>query len=67
MSDIKNREHLEHEINPIDKWKHFQEKNGKKAGIGLALFLILILGYFGYKQYILDPKEKQASEVNVSG
>ncbi len=62
MSDIKNREHLEHEINPIDKWKHFQEKNGKKTGIGLALFLILILGYFGYKQYILDPKEKQASE-----
>jgi tetratricopeptide (TPR) repeat protein len=62
MSDIKNREHLEHEISPIDKWKHFQDNYGKKAGIGLALVLILVLGYLGYKQYILDPKEKQASE-----
>jgi tetratricopeptide (TPR) repeat protein len=62
MSDIKNREHLEHEISPIDKWKQLQDNYGKKAGIGLALVLILVLGYLGYKQYILDPKEKQASE-----
>ncbi len=63
MSDIKHREHLEHEISPIDKWKHFQDNYGRKAGIGLALVLILILGYFGYKQYILDPKEKQAQKL----
>jgi tetratricopeptide (TPR) repeat protein len=62
MSDIKHREHLEHEISPIDKWKHFQDTNGRRAGIGLALVLILILGYFGYKQYVQEPKEKQASE-----
>ncbi len=62
MSDIKNREHLENEISPLDKWKHFEENYGKKSAIGIALVLVLILGYFGYKQYILDPKEKQASE-----
>jgi tetratricopeptide (TPR) repeat protein len=62
MSEIKNREHLENEISPLDKWKHFEENYGKKSAIGIALVLILILGYFGYKQYILDPKEKQASE-----
>ena len=62
MSDIKHREHLEHEISPIDKWKHLSDTYGRKAGIGLALVLILILGYFGYKQYVLEPKEKQASE-----
>src|ERR1700722_20465710 len=62
MSDIKHREHLEHEISPVDKWKHYQDTYGKKAAIGLALVLILILGYFGYKQYVLEPKEKQASE-----
>ena len=62
MSDIKNREHLEHEISPIDKWKHFQDKYGRNAAIGLALVLVIVLGYFGYKQYVLEPKEKQASE-----
>jgi tetratricopeptide (TPR) repeat protein len=62
MSDIKKREHLEDEISPVDKWKHFQDNYGRKAGIGLGLILIVILGYFGYKQYILDPKQKQASE-----
>jgi len=62
MSDIKHREHLEREISPVDKWKHFQDNYGRKAGIGISLILILILGYFGYKQFFLDPKEKQASE-----
>jgi tetratricopeptide (TPR) repeat protein len=62
MSDIKHREHLEREVSPVDKWKHFQDLYGKKAGIGLALILILVLGYFAYKQFFLDPKEKQASE-----
>ena len=62
MSDIKHREHLEREISPVDKWKHFQDNYGRKAGIGISLLLILILGYFCYKQFFLDPKEKQASE-----
>jgi tetratricopeptide (TPR) repeat protein len=61
MSDIKHREHLEHEISPVDKWKHFQDNYGKKATVGLAAILIVILGYFAYKQFILDPKEKDAS------
>jgi len=40
MSDIKHREHLEREISPVDKWKHFQDNYGKKAGIGISLILI---------------------------
>jgi tetratricopeptide (TPR) repeat protein len=62
MSDIKHREQLALEVSPVDKWKHFMDNYGKKAGIGLALVLILIFGYLGYKQFILEPKEKQASE-----
>ncbi len=62
MSDIKLREHLEREISPVDKWKHFQDNYGRKATIGLTIILLAVLGYFGYKQFILDPKEKQASE-----
>ncbi|HEY1869575.1 MAG TPA: tetratricopeptide repeat protein, partial [Chitinophagaceae bacterium] len=27
-----------------------------------SILLLLVLGYFGYKQFILDPKEKQATE-----
>jgi tetratricopeptide (TPR) repeat protein len=62
MSDIKLREHLEREISPVDKWKHFQDNYGRKATIGLTIVLLAVLGYFGYKQFIMDPKEKQASE-----
>ena len=28
----------------------------------IVAVLITVLGYFGYKQFILDPKEKQATE-----
>ena len=61
MSDIKHREQLDREISPVDKWKHFQDNYGKQAAIGLAGILIVILGYFAYKQFILDPKEKDAA------
>ena len=61
MSDIKHREQLDREISPVDKWKHFQDNYGKKAAIGLAGILIVVLGYFAYKQFILDPKEKDAA------
>ena len=62
MSDIKHREHLEREVSPVDKWKHFQDNYGRKAGMALLFILILVLGYFAYKQFFLDPKEKQATE-----
>jgi tetratricopeptide (TPR) repeat protein len=62
MSDIKHREHLEREVSPIDKWQHFQDTYGRKTAIGLAILLIVVFGYLGYRQYILEPKEKQASE-----
>ena len=62
MSDIKHREHLENEVSQAEKWKSFQDNYGKKAAIGLSLVLVLILGYFAYKQYIVEPKEKQAQE-----
>jgi tetratricopeptide (TPR) repeat protein len=62
MSDIKHREQLEREVSPVEKWKHFQDNYGKTAGISLTVILILVLGYFAYKQFYQDPKEKQASE-----
>ncbi len=62
MADIKHREHLEREISPVDKWKHFQDNYGKKAAIAVSVILIVVLGYLGYRQFVLEPKEKQASE-----
>ena len=41
MSDIKHREHLEREISPVDKWKHFQDNYGSKTAIGLSIVLIV--------------------------
>jgi tetratricopeptide (TPR) repeat protein len=62
MSDIKHREHSEREISPIDKWKHFQDSYGKTFAIVLGLILIVVLGFFAYKQFFIDPKEKLATE-----
>ena len=62
MSDIKHREHLEREISPIDKWKHFQDGYGKTLTIVFGLILIVVLGFFAYKQFFIDPKEKLATE-----
>jgi tetratricopeptide (TPR) repeat protein len=62
MSDIKHPEHLGQEISPVDRWKHFYDQSGKKIAMALAAVLIVVLGYFAYKQFFLDPKEKQATE-----
>ncbi len=34
----------------------------KNTELPCQLILLVVLGYFGYKQFILEPKEKQAAE-----
>jgi TolA-binding protein len=62
MSDIKHREHLEREFSPADQWKHFQEKYGNKLAVGLGIILLAVAGFFGYRHFITEPKEKKAEE-----
>jgi TolA-binding protein len=62
MSEIKHPAHLEEEKNPIAELQHVWERYGKVASYVLAGIIIVVGGYFGYRTYILAPKEKQAAE-----
>lgn len=62
MSEIKHPAHLEQEKNPIDQWQHNWDRYGKKAGIGLLVFLLILGGFLGYKNLVKEPNEKKASE-----
>ena len=62
MSEIKHPAHLEQEKNPIDQFQHFWDRYGKQAGYGLLVLILLIGGYFGYKNLVSEPNEKKAVE-----
>jgi predicted negative regulator of RcsB-dependent stress response len=62
MSEIKHPAHLEEEKNPIAELQHVWERYGKVASYVLVGIIIVVGGYFGYRNYILEPKEKQAVE-----
>lgn len=62
MSEIKHPEHLEHQKTIVDSWMDYQDRYGKQTLIALVILLALVGGYFGYKHFIQEPKEKQAEE-----
>ena len=62
MSEIKHPAHLEAEKNPIEQFQSFWDKWGKQAGYALIAIILIIGGYFGYKNFISEPNEKKASE-----
>ncbi|HVS98519.1 MAG TPA: tetratricopeptide repeat protein [Puia sp.] len=62
MSEIKRPAHLEEDKNPIADIQEFWERYGKLATYALLVIVILVGGYFGYRNFIAEPKEKQATE-----
>ncbi|MEP7259000.1 MAG: tetratricopeptide repeat protein [Flavitalea sp.] len=42
--------------------QEFWEKNSKSIAYGLGLVVLLVAGYFAYKNYFLAPKEQQAAD-----
>jgi len=62
MSEIKRPARLEEEKNPIADLQEFWERYGKLTSYALLVIVILVGGYFGYRNFIAEPKEKTATE-----
>ncbi|HVU57536.1 MAG TPA: tetratricopeptide repeat protein [Puia sp.] len=62
MSEIKHPAHLEAEKNPVAELQKFWDRWGKQATYGLLVIVLLIAGYFGYKNFISEPKELEANK-----
>ncbi|HEY4291159.1 MAG TPA: tetratricopeptide repeat protein [Puia sp.] len=62
MSEIKHPAHLENEKNPVAELHSAWEKYGKKLSIALAVIIVIVGGFFVYRDMVSEPNEKQASE-----
>src|SRR5215467_9940632 len=62
MSEIKKPLHVEHEKNFITQLQQFWSKYSKQTTYGLAIIVIVVAGYLGYKYLIQEPNEKKAAE-----
>jgi tetratricopeptide (TPR) repeat protein len=62
MSEIKHPEHLQHKKTTAESWMLYQDRYGKQTVIGLVVLLLIVGGYFGYRHFVVEPKEKQAEE-----
>jgi tetratricopeptide (TPR) repeat protein len=62
MSEIKHPAHLEDEKNPVAELYGAWEKYGKKISYALVAIIVIVGGFFAYRNLISEPNEKQASE-----
>src|SRR5262249_55033574 len=62
MSEIKKPAHLEEEKNPVAEIQNVWEKYGKTAAYILLAIVVVVGGFFAYRNLISEPKEKQAEE-----
>jgi TolA-binding protein len=62
MSEIKTPAHLEAEKNPVDQFQQAWDKYGKQIGYALLAVVVLVGGYFAYKNLVSEPNEKKAVE-----
>ena len=62
MSEIKHPAHLEDEKNPVAELHSAWDKYGKQLSIALVAIIVLVGGFFAYRNLVSEPNEKQASE-----
>jgi TolA-binding protein len=62
MSEIKKPAHLEEERNPVAELQNVWEQYGKLASYVLLAIVLVVGGFFAYRNLISEPKEKQATE-----
>ncbi len=66
MSEIKHPAHLEEEKNPVAELRNIWDRYGKQASYVLIAIVVLVGGYFGYRNWVAEPNEKQALSSHVS-
>ena len=53
---------VDYGVEALDQVKSFWDKNGKFLTYGLIGILIVVGGYFGYKNFISEPKQREAAD-----
>ncbi|HVU96182.1 MAG TPA: tetratricopeptide repeat protein [Puia sp.] len=62
MSEIKKPAHLEEEKNPVAEFQNAWDKYGKTASYALLVIILIVGGFYAYRNLISEPKERQAAE-----
>lgn len=62
MSEIKRPAHLQEEKNPVAELRTTWERYGKQASYALIILILLVGGYYGYRNWVSEPNEKKAVE-----
>ena len=62
MSEIKHPAHLEDEKNPIAELQNVWDRYGKIASYVLLAIIVIVAGFFAYRNLVSEPNEKKATE-----
>lgn len=62
MSEIKHPAHLEEEKNPIADLQNAWDRYGKVASYVLLAVIVVVAGFFAYRNMVSEPNEKKAIE-----
>jgi len=62
MPEIKHPAHLEEEKNPVAELQNIWERYGKQASYVLMALIVIIGGFFVYRNMFSEPNEKNATE-----
>lgn len=76
MADLHNKNHDKEGKETVEFFKDldkealniegFLEKNAKALSIGFGILVIAVLGWFGYQQFIIGPKNEEATKSYLS-
>jgi tetratricopeptide (TPR) repeat protein len=62
MPEIKHPVHLEEEKNPVAELQNIWERYGKQASYVLIALIVIVGGFFVYRNMFSEPNEKNATE-----
>ena len=62
MSEIKHPAHLEEEKNPIADFQNAWDRYGKQVSYVLLAVIVVVAGFFAYRNLVSEPNEKKAIE-----